>query len=200
MTTSASDQPVWSRDESKADSPAARIQEQIWVLQAKEGDHEAFGCLVEQYDRRLLYYLARFTGNPDRVLDVAQEVWLTAWRQLRSLRSPAAFKVWLYRIAHDKAVNVIRGENRRADVYDQWGEMQTVQTEDEELIRMKAESVHRALAVLSPEHRQVLILRFLEAMSLDEISEALRCSLGTVKSRLHYAKQALRAAIEASHE
>jgi RNA polymerase sigma-70 factor (ECF subfamily) len=181
-------------------SRADRIQEQLWVLQSQQGDHEAFQSLVNQYDRRLFYYLMRFTDRRDEALDVLQEVWITVFRRLRKLRSPAAFRVWLYQIAHDKVVTLVRQNVREEAIHERLVDEQGNTAEEADPISDNAELVHRALGKLSAEHREVLVLRFLEDLSLGEIAQLLRCSLGTVKSRLHYAKQAIKMRIEKHHE
>ena len=176
------------------------LQEQLWVLQAQQGDHEAFQSLVNQYDRRLLYYVMRFTNRQEQALDVLQEVWVTIFRRLRKLRSPAAFRVWLYQIAHDKVVSRIRQSVREEAIHERLLDERVTNADDADPISDNAERVHRALGKLSAEHREVLVLRFLEDLSLEEIAQLLRCSLGTVKSRLHYAKAAIKIKIERHHE
>jgi RNA polymerase sigma-70 factor (ECF subfamily) len=179
---------------------ADRLQEQLWVLQAQQGNHEAFQSLVNQYDRRLLYFVMRFTNRQDQALDVLQEVWITIFRRLRKLRSPAAFRVWLYQIAHDKVVSLIRQSVREEAIHERLMDEQGNNADDADPISDNAELVHRVLGELSAEHREVLVLRFLEDLSLEEIGQLLRCSLGTVKSRLHYAKQAIKIKIARRHE
>lgn len=182
-------------------SPRAdRIQEELWLLKAQQGDHEAFQSLVSAYDRRLFYFLMRFTDRPEEALDVLQEVWITVFRRLRKLRSPAAFRVWLYQIAHDKVVSLIRQNVREETIRESFSEQQQLGSVDTDFVFDNAEQVHRILASLSAEHREVLVLRFLDDLSLEEIAEALRCSLGTVKSRLHYAKQAMKSKIKKFYE
>lgn len=136
----------------------------------------------------------------DQALDVLQEVWVTIFRRLRKLRSPAAFRVWLYQIAHDKVVSLIRQSAREEAIHERLLDEQGNNADDADPIPDNAELVHRALGELSAEHREVLVLRFLEDLSLKEIAQLLRCSLGTVKSRLHYAKQAIKIKIERHHE
>jgi RNA polymerase sigma-70 factor (ECF subfamily) len=173
-----------------------RDQEKAWVLRARRGDDAAFRLLVESYDRRLLYFVLRLLPDADLALDVMQDVWLTLFRRLPQLRAPEAFRVWLYQIAHDRVVDVLRRqrrEERAAEVLrDGFHEPVASFTDQVE----RAEFVHHALQHLSPDHREVLLLRFLEDLSLEEIATTLRCSLGTVKSRLHYARHALRREVE----
>lgn len=180
----------------KSPEPVTREQEQAWVVRARRGDADAFRLLVDQYDRRLLYFVLRFLPDADRALDVLQDVWLTLFRRLPELRAPAAFRVWLYQIAHDRVVDVLRRRKREQEgqVVLQNGFVEHESTFEDAFDR--ADLVHHGLEQLSPDHREVLLLRFLEDLSVEEIAATLRCSAGTVKSRLHYARLALRREVE----
>jgi RNA polymerase sigma-70 factor (ECF subfamily) len=172
-------------------------QERLWVRAAQNGDTEAFRRLLDVYDRRLLYFVRRFLPDAHQALDVMQDVWLTVFRRLSALRAPEAFRVWLYQIAHDKVVSLLRRHRREEEVYANLRNHQADAVDDNhELIFDRAELVHQALEQLSPEHREVLLLRFLEGLSVEDIARAVGCGAGTVKSRLHYAKQALRQHVE----
>ena len=174
-----------------------RIEERLTVLLAQEGDREAFGRLMDRYDRRLLYFVQRILGETDGALDLLQSVWLIVHRRLRKLRSPEAFRVWLYQIAHDQAVTELRRKTKRPLPFEESVEFgSTDATILDETAFENAELVHAALRDLSVDHRRVLTLRFLEEMSIEEIAEVVGCAAGTVKSRLHYAKVALRRRIE----
>lgn len=173
------------------------IQEYLLVLQAQEQDHGAFHKLVDRYERRLLYYIRRILGCDERALDVSQEVWLTVFRRIGSLRSPEAFRGWLYKIAHDRAVTFLRRQRRELAVQEEaLAYHEPSDPGDEIALLEQAELVHRALDQISPAHCAVLALRFLENMTMEDIACVIGCNLGTTKSRLHYAKQALRRKIE----
>ncbi|MGE3316841.1 MAG: sigma-70 family RNA polymerase sigma factor, partial [Planctomycetaceae bacterium] len=92
-----------------------RASEMLHVLRAQRGESEAFRALVDSYERRLLYFVRRFVDDPDRALDVLQEIWVTVFRRIGTLKAPEAFRVWLYRIARDKAIDQLRGLSREAD-------------------------------------------------------------------------------------
>jgi RNA polymerase sigma-70 factor, ECF subfamily len=165
-------------------------EEAALVLRAQEGDGEAFRTLIESYDRRLLYYIRRVLGEAEEAFDVLQEVWLRAHRNLRKLESPRAFRVWLYRIAHDQTISALRRSYREMPLE----ELPLDKVPDGTAPDSKfdaADVVHAALRALSLDHRRVLTLHFLEDMSVEEVAEVLATSTGTVKSRLHYAKAAL---------
>ncbi len=168
------------------------------VLLAQQGDGAAFRTLVELYDRRLLYFIRRILDQSEEAFDVLQEVWLRVHRDLRGLRSPRAFRVWLYRIAHDRTIAALR-RNRRTIPLEELppGEVPVVDLPDS--IFEAADLVHVALTALSVDHRRVLTLRFLEDMSIQEIADVMKCTTGTVKSRLHYAKAALGRRIRGSN-
>lgn len=173
-------------------------QERLTILLAQQGQREALSQLIDLYDQRLLYFIRRILGDVDGALDVLQSVWLTVHRKIGTLKSPATFKVWLYRIAHDAAISELRRKIRRPVVVDELEIRGIVEeTRGEEAAFDNAEIVHTALLALSIDHRRVLTLRFLEDMSMEQIAVVVGCTDGTVKSRLHYAKLALRRHIEA---
>ena len=175
----------------------SQARERVTVLLAQRGDREAFSSLCDLYDRRLLYFIRRILGDSDSPLDVLQCVWLTVHRKLKNLKSPDAFRVWLYRIAHDAAVTELRKTSRYSRTLEEipavpWMESANVS----ETAFDNAELIHLAMQVLTIDHRRVLTLHFLEHMTIEEIAEVIGCSSGTVKSRLYYAKIALRESIE----
>jgi RNA polymerase sigma-70 factor (ECF subfamily) len=174
-------------------------RELLHVVMAQRGEPEAFRWLVDRYERRLLYFVRRIVDDPDRALDVLQEVWMTVFRRIRVLRAPEAFRVWLYRIAHDKAISQLRGDRRHEQSAGASIDDATVEAIDEEESIQRVENadlIHRLLGRLTPPHRKIVTLRFLEQMSIADISAVVGCSMGTVKSRLHYALRRLQEGIE----
>ena len=172
-----------------------QFEEALLVLKAQRGDRTAFGALIEQYDRRLLYFVRRMLDDPDEAFDVLQRIWLQVFRKLPRLHAPQAFRVWLYRIAHDQAISSLRKKRVQISIED----LPLNGVPDDgpgEAAFETAEALHVALQSLSVDHRRVLTLRFLEDMSIEEIASVLDCSAGTIKSRLHYARAALRQRIE----
>ena len=176
--------------------PLSALEEQILVLHAQCGDHRAFELLVEMYDRRLLYYVRRLLKDDDAAFDVLQTTWMQVVRNLPSLKSPEAFRVWLFRIAHAQAVSRLRRDGRLPilDAQDpaEIADNRPLTAEDR---FVNAELIHVALNEISFNHRQVLTLHFLENLSVDEIAAVTDLPSGTVKSRLHYARLALRTRI-----
>ena len=177
--------------------PHDELAEQVLVLHAQRGSHDAFGLLVERYDRRLLYYVRRLLGDGESSFDVLQATWLQVFRRLPSLRSPQAFRVWLYRIVHDQAVSHLRRERRQppSGGEDAIESVAVEQPAADELLA-NVELVHRALGEIKWEYREVLTLRYLEDLSVDEIALVTDLPGGTVKSRLHYARIALKTCVE----
>jgi RNA polymerase sigma-70 factor, ECF subfamily len=170
-----------------------RFRERIFVLRAQAGDRAAFHELVTLYQERLMYYVHRLVQDSNQSRDILQEVWLEVFRRLGKLQSPSAFRVWLYRIAHHRAVTHIRRQIVDSDAREQL-RVDVEETEpgnDLELLE-NAELVHFALNKLSVIHREIMTLRFLEDMNVEEIAGVMECSEGTAKSRLHYAKCAMR--------
>ena len=175
---------------------AREIEERLTVLLAQQGDHEAFRRLLDLYDERLLYFVRRILGDADGVLDILQAVWLTVHRKLPYLRSASAFRVWVYRIARDRAISELRSKARRPLPLEDIPAGPPDPQCDDNTAFEDAELVHTALLDLSVDHRQVLTLRFLEDMSVEEIAQVVGCAAGTVKSRLYYARAALRRRIK----
>lgn len=173
---------------------AERLYEQLLVLRCQAGDEAAFEELVARYHPRLRYYLRRLLPHPDQADDVLQEVWLAVFRALPRLADPAALAAWLYRIARDKAAVQWRGQppEHGLDVADLADEPSC----DNGYRQEHALEIQAGLDELAPEQREVLVLRFLEDMTYRQIAQVTGCPVGTVRSRLYYAKSALRQAIE----
>ena len=171
--------------------------EETLIRAAQAGGRGAFSQLVERYDRRLLYFVRRLMRDEQGAFDVLQVIWLSVHRRIRNLRSPDAFRPWVYRIAHDCAVTELRRRGKRLEVsIDSQTETLPHEKPSEDYVFDQIELVHRGLKELSFEHRRVLTLKFLEDMSIEQIAEVVGAQPGTVKSRLHYAKAALRCWIE----
>ena len=174
---------------------ADRMYEQVLVLRCQARDEAAFTELVARYTPRLGYYLRRMLDGTQSPDDLLQDVWLDAFRGLPGLLDPAAFPAWIYRIARDRAFRALRSRvsYRPLEDYDPVDPSGEIGAE---FSAEDAAKIHEALGTLAPEHRDVLLLRFIEEMSYEQIAAVVGCQLGTVRSRLHYAKRALRHQIE----
>jgi RNA polymerase sigma-70 factor, ECF subfamily len=133
------------------------------------------------------------------VEDVLQDVWLDVVRGLARLEDPQALVAWLYRIARDKAYGRLR-KARRLELPLDEAQLAEEPVEDsaEDFSAEDAATIHAALDELRPEQREVLVLRFLEEMSYEQIARVVGCRVGTVRSRIHYAKRALRERVRGS--
>jgi RNA polymerase sigma-70 factor, ECF subfamily len=175
----------------------ARLEETLWVTQARAGDSDALIHLIKRYERPLLYYLRRLVPKPEDALDVHQEIWVAVARALPSLEAPEAFRVWLYRIAHHKAARFIRNEIRREQFQaPAVTEIHDATAPSPQGSAGNAEAIHSALGFLPPHQREILTLHYLNDLSTAEIGRVLDCPPGTVKSRLHHARLALRQIME----
>ena len=164
---------------------------QVLVVRCQLGDRAAFGQLLSVCHPRLRAYLHKMLPASQDVDDVAQEVWADAFRDIGALSSPASFLPWLYRIAHNRSARQMRRARLPTTSLDDVADA----CEADEPLNFTAEdaqAVQDALVRLSDIHREVLLLRFLEDMSYEDISVVLQCPLGTVRSRIHHAKAALR--------
>jgi RNA polymerase sigma-70 factor, ECF subfamily len=174
---------------------ADRLYERILVLRCQTGDEEAFAELVQRYRPRLLYYLRKMLREFHRAEDALQEVWLDVLRAIKRLKDAGAFRAWVYRIARDRAYRELRKSHLRTQRLERV-EAIDESAEDAEFTPEDAAQIHAALDELSAEHREVAVLQFIECMSYEEIAGIVGCPIGTVRSRLHYAKRSLRAALE----
>lgn len=176
-----------------SERPSASVLDEYLVVQSQLGDAGAFARLVERWHPRLLRQAHHYTRDGDAARDVVQESWIGVMRGLRSLRDPARFKAWALRLVANKARDWVRREQIRRKAADRadppggGGE-----GAPPEAVRQ----VRAALAELAPDYRLVVTWFYLEGMSVGEIAEALAVPPGTVKSRLFYARNALRDRLE----
>jgi RNA polymerase sigma-70 factor (ECF subfamily) len=175
----------------KALDRRGRTQDEWIALRCQSGEQNAFEDLVALMERPLFYYAAKLTGNAETALDVLQDVWMKVFREIRRLKDPGSLRPWLYRVTHGMAVDRIRkhiSRERAEETHVAGFEDSTDLSFNED----DAAAIHEALDGLGPKHREVLVLYFLEDFSLAEIAMAVGCSEGTVKSRLHYGKRAMK--------
>ena len=177
------------------------MEEKDLICRAARGDAEAFRQLVEAYQTPAYRLAARMCG-PDSAEDVTQEAFLAAWRALPEFRGDCRFSTWLYRLVSNAAIDCLRREKKHRDT----GDVDDLELPDggpslqEQAERSDTRyAVRRALDRLSPEHRQVLLLRFMQELDYGEIARALNVSEGTVKSRINRAKSKLREVLAAGN-
>lgn len=173
------------------------------VERVRAGDKQAFGLLVEKYRRKLLRLLSRMVRDPDEMEDIAQETFIKAYRALPQFRGEAAFYTWLYRIAVNTAKNHLAAKGKAmptvsAQAMDEDDEpderlvAQDISTPESELLsKQVAIAVNEAVEALPEELRQAITLREIEGMSYEEIADYMGCPIGTVRSRIFRAREAI---------
>ena len=172
------------------------VYQQLLVVRCQRGDRDAMDALVEYWQLRLFYYVRRLVDQEADAWDAIQKIWLRVFRGLRSVKDPKAFPCWLYALARNTTIDHTRSRSAlrwQSDRLDEANEM--VEDRDEEAFE-GAEAVHNALERLSPAHRDVLTLFFLEDLTVEEIGVVVDAPQGTIKSRLHYARRALRSVLD----
>lgn len=181
--------------------PEVAAPEQLPVPQARAGEPAAWDVLFRRYQLPLYVYIFELVRHEQTSLDLVQETFIAATRHLAGLREDAKFGSWLFGIAHQKCLQHWR--KRTEDLYDEVPEPPDDfdDSPDDLLIRQEQEKEFmNVLDQLPPPQRSVLLLHFIEDFSLEEISRITETQVGTVKSRLHYAKKSLRKLLEAKNE
>jgi RNA polymerase sigma-70 factor (ECF subfamily) len=172
------------------------------VERCRAGDEEACEALVRQYQERVFALISRMTGDPDRVEDIAQEVFLKAFRSLKSFRGGSRFYTWLYRITVNTVLNTMRSQGRRQETsLDALGGLEVQADADMEPAEVTARlelarRVREAIDQLEEPYRVIIYLRELEDLSYEEIAEVVELPVGTVKSRLFRARQHLKGLLQ----
>ena len=170
--------------------------ESVWLDAARRGDQEAFGELVRIYEKRVFALTSRMCRNPDDAAEAAQDAFLAAWQGLPKFRGDSSFATWLYRLASNACVDLLRRENRRqADSLDEAAlDLPSTEPSPQESAERKElrEQVEDGLRQLPPDYRAVLVLREIHQLRYDEIAQALSLDVGTVKSRIKRGRKRLR--------
>jgi len=174
------------------------------VAKAQAGDVGAFGELVRRYSRTVYGVVSRMAGNPDDVDDIAQEVFVRAYRSIGSFRGDAEFSTWVYRIAVNTTIKLMKkiksGQAGSIDDPAVGLSDALVSSESQQpdrIVERKArnEALRKAVDGLPEKHRTVVVLHYFENLACDEIAKVLGCSVGTVWSRLHYACKKLQTSL-----
>jgi RNA polymerase sigma-70 factor (ECF subfamily) len=184
------------------------------VVRAQRGDADAFGELVTRYRGRMYQVAYGMVGHHESAMDLTQEAFLRAYQNLGSFRGEAKFSTWLRRIVTNVCLDHLRkAEHRTAALsYDDTrGEeddpsdgprlTSTLEAPDRSVARKElGRAILEALRVLTPEQRAAIVLREVEDLSYEEIAKAMDCAVGTVMSRLHYARKRLRSLLKEHHD
>ncbi len=184
-----------------------READHLLVERVQRGDKAAFGLLVSKYQRKIMRLLSRLVRDPAEIEDVAQEAFIRAYRALPGFRGESAFYTWLYRIAINTAKNYLVAAGRRPAVvdvdpdeveqFDGAGALRDVATPDAVLLsREVGAAVNRAIERLPEDLRTAIVLRELEGLSYEEISATMNCPIGTVRSRIFRAREAIAAELK----
>ncbi|WP_295543686.1 RNA polymerase sigma factor RpoE [uncultured Thiohalocapsa sp.] len=179
-----------------------READQALVERAQRGDGRAFDLLVLKYQQRISALIGRYLRDSNEVMDVTQEAFLKAYRALPGFRGESAFYTWIYRIAINTVKNYMVAQGRRppgddveaevAEQMDVGGRLREQATPERELLTDEiADNVQAALDGLPEDLRTAIVLRELEGMSYEEIATAMSCPIGTVRSRIFRAREAI---------
>ncbi len=169
------------------------IRDELLVLRSQQGEVDALTMLVDRWQQRLYRYALRLTGNRELALDAVQETWLAVIQGLVRLKDITRFKVWLFRVVSNKCKDRFRQDTRTSHLLNAAADhcRSQVSTSFDDRGELW-EVVER----LSYENQAVLTLKYVEGFTISEIADVLNTPEGTVKSRLHYAREAIRKAIE----
>jgi len=173
------------------------------VERAQRGDKQAFELLVEKYQRKLARLLSRFIRDPAEVEDVTQEAFIKAYRALPAFRGDSAFYTWLYRIGINTAKNYLMAMGRRAPTsteieaedaegFEEGEQLRDINTPESLLMSNEiAETVNSTIEQLPEELRTAIQMREIDGMSYEDIAKAMDCPIGTVRSRIFRAREAI---------
>jgi RNA polymerase sigma-70 factor (ECF subfamily) len=197
-------QPVRQPDREEAER--ARMSEaqvdQLLVERVQKGDKKAFDLLISKYQHRIISLVARYVSDQTEALDVAQEAFIKAYRAIDRFRGDSAFYTWLYRIAINTAKNWLVARKRRppafdidaadAEQYDIESRLKEHDTPENEMMREEIErTVFGTIAELPDDLRTAIMLREMEGMSYEDIAITMDCPIGTVRSRIFRAREAI---------
>ena len=172
------------------------------VKRVQQGDRSAFDLLVSKYQHKILNLIMRYVKDPAEAMDVAQDAFLKAYRAVPGFRGDSAFYTWLFRIAINTAKNHLVAAKRRpmqleaeladAESFDEFDTLRDVDSPEHLVLTEEiGEVINRAIENLPEELRTAILLREIEGLSYEEIAEAMDCPIGTVRSRIFRARDAI---------
>ena len=169
-----------------------QLYEQTLVIHSQVGDEAAFTELLTVFGPRLLLFTQRMMqSSPDQIADLTQETWVAILRALPGLQDASKFRPWAFRIARDRIYREYRRRNLPVQSLDE-AQSETPEAANEDGQAVDVEGLRHCLRSIGPEHREALVLRFLEDLSYEDIARVTGATVGTVRSRIHYGKRALR--------
>ena len=184
--------------EAQVSANTQQLYEQMLVIRSQIGDEPAFRELLTLYGPHLLHFTRKMMQtSPHLVEDITQEIWLAIYKGLPGLLDASKFRPWAFRIARDRIYREYRRRKLAVEPLEE-SHVEDLTAAGEVDAAVDGEELQRGLGTLSPQHREVLMLSYFEEMSYEEIAGVTGSTLGTVRSRIHYAKRALRNALKTS--
>src|SRR5579859_1514097 len=191
-----------ARNDSGASAP---VDEEVLVKHARQGDLQAYDELIKRYQERIYATVYHMTSNHEDANDLAQESFIKAFQALKSFKGGSSFYTWLYRIAVNKTINFLKQRKNR--IHMSLNDLDFNTEHDPDLVAFISDKTPRreaslselqdklnaALMKLSEPHRLVVVLHDVQGLSHEEIAKVMDCNIGTVRSRLFYARQQLQA-------
>jgi RNA polymerase sigma-70 factor, ECF subfamily len=175
---------------------AEDVYDELLVMQCQDGDGQSLLALIDRWQPRLLCHAMRLTREKEAALDVVQEAWVAIVRGLRRLDDPACFAPWVYRIVSNKCADWTRQQQRQRATFTSLAVEPAAKALPAKDSQDEPAVLREAIARLPREQQAILSLFYVEELSIRDIAEALSLPLGTVKSRLHYARNSLKEVIE----
>ena len=179
-----------------------REVDQLLVERVQRGDKDAFDILVRKYQNKIVSLIGRYIHDHAETLDVAQEAFIKAYRAIGKFRGDSAFYTWMYRIAINTAKNHLVAQGRRppasdidpqdAEQFEGFNRLKHSDTPEREMVRTEIQDrIYATIQALPDELRTAITLREIEGLSYEEIAEAMDCPIGTVRSRIFRAREAI---------
>jgi RNA polymerase sigma-70 factor (ECF subfamily) len=204
MTEPARRKPAREEEQVEASAPA-QVDEMVLVKRARQGDLEAYDDLVKRYQERIYATIYHMTSNHEDANDLGQEAFIKAFHALKSFKGGSSFYTWVYRIAVNKTINFLKQRKNRAQM--SLDDIDFNAEHDPDLVALISdktprrevnlaelqEKLNAAMQKLSEPHRLVVTLHDVQGLSHEEIAKIMDCNIGTVRSRLFYARQQLQA-------
>lgn len=198
-------EPEPAKQVAKSSTPVDPVEEQTLVRRSQQGDMEAYDQLVRRYQERIYATIYHMTSNHEDANDLAQETFIKAFQALKSFKGGSSFYTWVYRIAVNKTINFLKQRKNR--IHMSLNDLDFQAEHDPDLVALVSdrtprrevnlaelqEKLNAAMQKLSEPHRLVVTLHDVQGLPHDEIAEIMECNIGTVRSRLFYARQQLQA-------
>ena len=168
------------------------IYYELLILRCQRGEKDSLEVLIHLFERQIFYYIKRLVGNETDAWNILQETWIKVIRSIKQIRDPKSVPAWPYSIARKTSMNHLRSKYSREALIGCSTNITEIEDNVDNSSFDDAEQVHYGLSKISFPHSEVLTLFFLQDLTLEQIADVLSISVGTVKSRLHYAKHALK--------